>query len=185
MYKFGPVQQKIILLLAGGVLLGLQTSSVRYYKLLFEIRKEWKRMDQRSMIRSIRRLSAQKLVEEKVSADGSIRLVLTTEGKRQAGYLNLFDRAIRFKKPKQWDRKWRVVIFDIPEKQRVFRDILRAHLQELGFFKLQQSVFVSPYPYEKPIGELVDLYGAKKYVRILTVQWIDNDRQLKKHFLLS
>jgi DNA-binding transcriptional regulator PaaX len=182
MYKFGPVQQKMLLLLTGGIALGLQTSSLRYYKLLFALRKEWKDIDRRSVNRSLQRLSEQKLVEERESSDGSFRLVLTEEGKRQAKRLDLFGQSIRFRKPKKWDKKWRVVMFDIPEKSRTFRDILREHLREMEFYRLQKSVFVSPYPYEKPLAELTDLYGADPYVRILTVSWIDNEKFLKRHF---
>lgn len=90
--------------------------------------------------------------------------------------------AINFKKPKYWDGKWRLVIFDIPENDRIFRDILREHLYALNFFKLQQSVFVSPYPFEKPILELVSLYEAQSYVRVITATFIDNGNRLKKYF---
>ncbi len=182
MYKFGPVQQKMLLLLAGGIALGLQSSSFRYYRLLFALKKEWKDIDRRSVTRSLRRLSEQKLVEERVLADGSFKLVLTAEGKRQAQRLDLFGQSIRFRKPKRWDGKWRVVMFDIPEKSRTFRDILREHLREMRFYRLQQSVFVSPYPFEKPLQELVNLYGADSYVRIMTVTWIDNGKFLERHF---
>jgi DNA-binding transcriptional regulator PaaX len=73
-------------------------------------------------------------------------------------------------------------MFDIPEENRSFRDILRDHLRELKFYKLQHSVFLSPYPYEKPLAELVDLYGAQPFVRIMTVSWIDNDEKIRRHF---
>jgi len=182
MYKFGPVQQKLLLLLLGGVALGSQRSSTRYYRLLFALRKEWKRIDQRSVARSLRRLSEQRLVAEKRSADGTVRLVLTKEGERQARFLDLYGRSIRIRKPKKWDGKWRVVVFDIPEDSRTFRNILRQHLYELEFHQLQKSVFVSPYPYEKPLLELVTLYGAEAHVRIMTVAWLDNGDMLKDRF---
>ncbi|NTW46367.1 MAG: hypothetical protein HGB18_04985 [Candidatus Moranbacteria bacterium] len=182
MYKFGRVQQKLLLLLLGGVVLGNQRSSARYHRLLFQLRKEWKRIDQRSMARSISRLSEQKLVAEKRSPDGKVRLELTKEGERQARFLDLYGRSIRLAKPKKWDGNWRVVVFDIPEESRIFRNILRQHLHELEFHQLQKSVFVSPYPYEKPFLELVTLYGAEPHVRIMTVSWIDNGDSLKKIF---
>lgn len=182
MYKFGPVQQKILLVLLGGAALGMASSPRQYFRALKGLRKGWREIDQRNFRQSIRGLSRQKLVEEEVLSNGSFRLVLTAEGKKQARALNLIGRSIRFKKTKKWDGKWRMVLFDIPEKSRLFRDILRKHLYELGFCKLQQSVFVSPYAYEKPLSELVDLYTAKKYVRILTVSWIDNEKKLKRRF---
>ena len=73
-------------------------------------------------------------------------------------------------------------MFDIPEKERAFRDILRAHLYRLEFYKLQQSVFVSPHPFEKAILDLVAVYAAEAHVRVITAIKIDNEAKLKKHF---
>lgn len=115
-------------------------------------------------------------------ADGSFKLTLTKEGRRVASRLSFLGSSVNFKKPKKWDKKWRMVIFDIPEKDREFRDILRKHLFTLEFKKLQQSVFVSPHPYENLILKLVKLYSAQKYVRVATVIKIDNENNLKKHF---
>ncbi len=185
MYKFGPVQQKILLIVAGGVSLGFETSSIRYYRKLRLLWKGWKEIDQRHFNRSVRRLVEQKLLEEKTSRDGSVQMVLTKEGRQQAARLNLFGQTIRFKNPKEWDKQWRIIMFDIPEENRSFRDILRDHLRELKFYKLQHSVFLSPYPYEKPLTELVELYGAQSFVRIMTVSWIDNEDRLKHYFFPS
>lgn len=45
-----------------------------------------------------------------------------------------------------WDRNWRFVIYDIPERHRKFRQLIRRKLFQLGFRKLQRSVWVSPLP---------------------------------------
>jgi len=96
--------------------------------------------------------------------------------------MSIFGSTIRFRNKKSWDRLWRIVVFDIPEEDRVFRDILRQHLYDLKFYKLQQSVFVSPHPYEKPLLQLIELYNASKYVRVITAQNIDNASKLERHF---
>jgi DNA-binding transcriptional regulator PaaX len=185
MYKFGPVQQKILLVLLGGVALGCSNSPRQYFRTFRKINKEWKKIDQRSFNRSIKRLSREKLVEEKVLSEGLFRLVLTKEGKQEASRLGLIGNVINFKKPKHWDGKWRIVIFDIPERDRKFRGILREHLYLLNFFKLQQSVFISPYPFEKQILELVSIYSANSYVRVITAVKIDNEAMIKSHFFKS
>jgi len=182
MYKFGPVQQKILLTLLGGVALGLAYSPNQYFRTLKKIRRDWARINQENFNRSIRRLSKEKLIEDEMLKDGSFKLVLTRKGKKQARVLYLLGNSINFKNPKKWDGKWRVVLFDIPEKDRIFRNILREHLYTLKFFKLQHSVFVSPYPLEKQIAELADLYLAESYVRIITATKIDKETKLKKHF---
>lgn len=182
MYKIGKNQKKIMLILLGGLALGLSNSPRRYFDAFNKIKADWKNINRRNFVSSLHKLSRDKLIEEKKMPDGSFKLVLTKEGKVEAMKLNFMGNAINFKKPKKWDKKWRIVIFDIPEKDREFRDILRQHLYTLDFFKIQQSVFVSPYPYEKPIFELVDLYSAGSYVRVITATMIDNEGILKNHF---
>ena len=182
MYKFGPIQKKIILTLGGGLLLGMSSSPRQYFKNLRLVHKEWKEIDQRNFNRSVKVLAKEKLIEEQHLPDGSIKLVLTKRGQWQAKRISLLGNSIKFKAPKKWDGKWRLVMFDIPEKDRSFRKILREHLWELEFYKLQQSVFVSPHPFEKPILELVDIYEATEYVRVITAEMVDNESELKKHF---
>jgi CRISPR-associated endonuclease Cas2 len=182
MYKIGIVQRKILLVLAGGVALGLSSSPRQYFKTFRTLQKDWKKINQQSFERSFRRLAKEKLIKEKRLPDGSIKFILTEEGRMQAKKLKFLGNSISFKKPQKWDKKWRIVIFDIPEKERLFRAILREHLYNLKFFKLQQSVFVSPHPFEKPILELVALYSVQPYVRVITANKIDNELKLKKHF---
>lgn len=182
MYKLGPVQKKILLVLLGGVALGFSGSPRQYFRTLCQLRNEWEKINERSFSRSFKRLSQEKLIEERKIPNGSFKLVLTEEGKRQAKILSLLGSSIKFKKPRRWDGKWRVTLFDIPEKNRAFRDILRGHLRVLEFYKLQHSVFVSPYPFEKSILKLVALYGAEPYVRVITADKIDNESRIKKYF---
>lgn len=182
MYRLGKNQKKIMVVLLGGVALGLSGSPRKYFDTFNKIKKSWKNIDRRTFNNSIKRLSQEKLIEERRMSDGSFNLILTKKGKDEALKLSLMGDVINFRKPKTWDKKWRIVIFDIPEKDREFRDILRNHLFTLEFYKLQQSVFVSPYPYEKSILELASLYSAESYVRVITAIKIDNEFLLKEHF---
>lgn len=162
-------------MLMGGVALGLTRSPRQYYKTLRALRRDWRRINQQSFNRSIKKLVGEKLLEKKSLQNGSFRLVLTPEGKHQAKVLKIMEECINFKKPERWDGKWRIVLFDIPERNRVFRDILRQHLKELDFYKLQHSVFISPYPYEKPILDLIRVYSAESFVRVITASKVDNE----------
>jgi DNA-binding transcriptional regulator PaaX len=182
MYKLGKNQKKIMLVLLGGIALGCSGSSSQYFNTFRKIKREWKNVDRRSFDYSIKRLSRCKLIEEKKLTNGSLKLTLTKEGRKIASRLSFLGGSVNFKKPEKWDKKWRIVIFDIPERDREFRDILRKHLFALEFYKLQQSVFVSPYPCENLILKLVSLYSAQKYVRVATATKIDNEDNLKKHF---
>ncbi|MDH4330110.1 MAG: hypothetical protein OEV93_00985 [Candidatus Moranbacteria bacterium] len=182
MYRIGPVQKKIIVTLVGGVVLGSTSSPRQYFKVLREIKREWKNINSRSFSRSMQRLSREKLIEKKMLPNGNFKLELTKKGKNEARKLSLLGSSVACKKPKKWDGKWRIVIFDIPEKDRIFRGILREHLYELKFAKLQQSVFVSPHPFERAILELTRLYSAERYVRVITALKIDNEQEIKKKF---
>ena len=86
--------------------------------------------------------------------------------------------------PKKWDRRFRVIIFDIPEKRRAVRERLRSLVLSAGFLRLQDSVFVYPYDCE----ELVTLMKAELKVGgdilYMVVEKIENDRRLRAHFSL-
>ena len=182
MYRIGPIQKKILLTITGGITLGMQHNPNQYFRTLKSIKYEWRKINQRNFDNSIQGLVNKKLLQEKRLKNGTIKLVLTPEGKTQSKKLDFLGNSIKFKKPRKWDKKWRIVAFDIPEKNREFRNILRHHLRKLGFKKLQNSVFVSPYPFEKMVSELSSLYCAKLYVRVITATKIDNEKQLKKYF---
>src|SRR3990167_8784582 len=44
-----------------------------------------------------------------------------------------------------WDGLWRVVIWDVPESQRKRRNQIRLVLKHLGFIRIQQSIWVTPF----------------------------------------
>jgi phenylacetic acid degradation operon negative regulatory protein len=46
-----------------------------------------------------------------------------------------------------WDKKWRIVLFDIPESQRTVRQLFRLKLMDLGVRMLQSSVWITPSPH--------------------------------------
>jgi len=52
---------------------------------------------------------------------------------------------------KKWDKSWKLVIYDIPERERKERIALKNFLKELGFGMVQQSCWVSPYDFRSQI----------------------------------
>ncbi len=91
----------------------------------------------------------------------------------------------KLNRPKKWDKKWRMVIFDIPEKLRKVRGQIRIILSSAGFVHLQDSVWVYPYDCEDVIALLKTDYGVGKYLLYLIVEQIENDRSLREIFKLS
>ena len=106
---------------------------------------------------------------------------ITERGKN---ILQLETQKVAHMKKKKWDRRWRVVIFDIPEKRRSVRVSLRRFMEEYGFVRLQNSVWIYPYDCE----DLVAL--AKANLRIgadvlyMIVEKLEHDKHLREHFKL-
>lgn len=178
----GVFQQKILLLLLGGLAIGLSRSPRRAYAVVRQIGKKWRELDRHRLKRAISALYRSRLIEERHGRDGTITLVLSEEGKRRALSYRLDD--LRIKTPARWDRKWRVVLFDVPEGMKKLRDAFRFRLRQLGFLELQKSVFVFPYPCEDEVAFVVEFYNARRFVRIILAESIDNALHLKKKFFL-
>ena len=66
--------------------------------------------------------------------------------------------------PSHWDGNWYLVNFDIPEKLRRKRDILRENLISLGFGKLQNSIWICPYNFLGDIEKIVKDLDLTPYV---------------------
>ena len=86
--------------------------------------------------------------------------------------------------PKRWDKKWRVLIFDIPEKRKGLRDKVRLTLVSLGFRQLQKSVWVYPYDCEDLITLLKADFKIGKDLLYMIVDSIENDGWLRKSYKL-
>lgn len=178
----GTVQKKVLLLLTAGLALGLTHSPKQHFKIFKDIPKEWRKINQQALTRAIAALYTSKLIGEKYHKDGTVSLVLNETGKKRALRFNLDNMEI--KKPTVWDGKWRMVMFDIPERLRKLRDSLRFHFREINLMEFQKSVFVYPYPCEKEIEFIVEFYNAKKYVRFIVADSIDNELHFKQKFKL-
>ncbi len=110
-----------------------------------------------------------------------IQVALTKEGKKRAGKYQIND--LEIEKPKKWDKKWRVAIFDIPVSSGIIRDVFRRKLKEFGFYSLQKSIWVYPYPCQEEIKLLREFLGAeKKQIQVLEVIKLEDDKFLRKHF---
>jgi len=88
----------------------------------------------------------------------------------------------KLKRPNKWDRKWRVIIFDIPEKKRKIRDQVRTLFKSAGFYLLQDSVWVYPYDCEDVLTLLKSDLGVGKNILYLIVDEIENDKHLREFF---
>jgi hypothetical protein len=88
-------------------------------------------------------------------------------------------------RPRKWDGKWRVLIFDIPEYRGALRNKIRATLQLIGFMRLQNSVWVYPYDCEDLIALLKADFRVGKDLLYMIVDSIEQDKELRREFYLK
>lgn len=120
---------------------------------------------------------------EFVERDGKKYVQLTDRGEKvldlSRARLELIDN-----KPKKWDRRYRLVMFDIPEKRKKIRELLRFEMQDIGFSRIQDSAWVYPYDCEEFIALLKADLRIGKDVLYAVVEEIENDKWIRKHFSL-
>ena len=130
-----------------------------------------------SVKKSLSRLILQGYISMK---NGKVQL--TQKGEKFAAMIG--EGGLIQKKPKRWDGKWRMLIFDIPERKKNIREYIRTTLVSLGFYRLQDSVWVHPYDSEDFITILkVDLKIGKDVLYIIADR-IEYDAPLRKYFKL-
>jgi DNA-binding transcriptional regulator PaaX len=110
-------------------------------------------------------------------------LSLTNQGMEKLKRYELSDYKLVI--PRVWDRKWRVLIFDIPEYRRGLREKIRLTLLSIGFKRVQDSVWVFPYDCAELISLLKADFKIGKDLLYMVVESIENDGSLIKHFQLS
>ena len=99
--------------------------------------------------------------------EGETRLYrLTAKGKYELLKLQFIEHMAAQRK-KKWDRAWRVIIFDIPEYMRKYRDHLRGLLKDNQFEMWQLSVWVTKYNPEPALQDLLKYLGLQKHYAII------------------
>ena len=88
-------------------------------------------------------------------------------------------------KNKRWDGKWRVLVFDIPEKRKSVRNQIRRALSSVGFMRLQNSVWIYPYNCEDFVTLLKADFKIGKDLLYMIVEELEYDKPVKSYFGLS
>ncbi|KKP32411.1 MAG: Transcriptional regulator, PaaX family [Parcubacteria group bacterium GW2011_GWC2_32_10] len=174
---------KILYLLLGVIALGFCYTPGQQRKVLRAIGKELFNTSDHDFKKQVNNLYRSKLIKRKANKDGTITLTLTDKGKMKA--LTYKFEEIKLTNKKDWDGKWHIVFFDIPEKQRVARDVFRSKIKKIGFYELQHSIFAFPYECENEIEYIIETYKISKWVRFGILEKIDNDMYLRKFFGLQ
>ncbi|PIP28214.1 MAG: hypothetical protein COX29_02375 [Candidatus Moranbacteria bacterium CG23_combo_of_CG06-09_8_20_14_all_35_22] len=128
-------------------------------------------------------LKQRKLIEIIHEKNSKIRVQLTNKGQKRIK--DFYFENLRLFKPKKWDGKWRVLIFDIPTKPQLYnqaRNALRNKIKDLGFYQMQKSVWICPYECEDEILFVAEIFQVQKHIEILTVEKLLHEEKIKKYF---
>jgi CRISPR-associated endonuclease Cas2 len=118
-----------------------------------------------------------------IEKDGKKYLRVTPAGRRAFAFEQ--EKFALKNQKKKWDGRWRMVVFDIPERRRAVRLRLRSVMQEIGFVRLQDSVWVYPYDCEDFVALLKAELRIGKDVLYAIVDTIEHDKNIRMHFKLQ
>lgn len=119
-----------------------------------------------------------------IEREGRKYLCITEKGQKELAYEQA-KIALTNPKKRRWDGRWRMVVFDVPERRRSVRFRLRSVMREIGFARLQDSVWVYPYDCEDFIALLKAELKIGKDVLYAIADTIEHDQPLRQHFKLG
>jgi DNA-binding transcriptional regulator PaaX len=80
------------------------------------------------------------------------------------------------------DGIWKIIIFDIPEKNRKVRTVLRSKLESLGFRKWQNSIWISPFALDPDIELELNQLSERYFIRLIKTQSINRTDDIENMF---
>lgn len=119
-----------------------------------------KPLNKSALSQAIKRLREGGLIE--FIDDEKLFIRLTDSGKDQALWA-----AMKTDDNNKWDGRWRIVIWDIPEKRRGARDLLRAKLKGLGFKHWQKSVWATKKNCKGQLRDFIRKVGIEDWVMVI------------------
>ncbi|MDP2946332.1 MAG: hypothetical protein Q8N61_02675, partial [bacterium] len=173
----GDMAKKILLTAAGIATVGVVIGTLIIlpgFGMVLKPFADWYKKQNRHKRYQIRKTFEQlrrKRLIEMIEINGEIKMVLNENGKKRV--VNYESEHMTIPKPKNWDGKWRLIIFDIPEKFQRERRALRIKLDELGFYPLQKSVWLYPYDCRDEIDFIVEFFKISPYIRIVEATGFD------------
>lgn len=140
--------------------------------------KEWKKFNPYLLKRNLKRLNDQKVVE--VVEENEQKIIRLTQ-KGQTKYLKFKLESLSLN-GKNWDGKWRIIIYDIAKFKKNQVSAFRNILKYINFYQLQKSVYLTPYPCEEQISFLREYFGISDEVVLIRADQIENEVFYKHYF---
>ena len=174
------IAKDIIRWIATAGLIYIAASSPYFIINLMRALKTRKKYKKRNVYEAFRRLLKQGCINIE-KKNKQIYIKLTEKGKKMAGWLQID--ALKINRPKKWDGKYRIIIFDIAQLKKSHREAFRGKLKELGFYPLQKSVWIHLFDCRDEIEVLREFFGlSQKEMRLIVAEDIGPDDWLRKIF---
>ena len=177
--------REILFMVASGTLILsslFAPNAAQLLKPLLRWRKNWNKIDKRRINDAIKRLNSKRLIEL-TEKGGKVYVEITANGKNLLRRFDYDD--LRLLKAGTWNRKWHLIIFDIPEKKKRERTALSEKLKDLGLYPLQESVFIYPYDCCDEIDFICEFLSISRYVNYCIIESIDKkEGDLRRFFNL-
>ncbi len=174
--KLGSNERDILNSLSGSDLLVGFLCSARSTKAMYRIARE------RAQARYRIRRAIDRLVEEGYILRRGDSLSLSKKGRSILGVATV---ALRKKiGTEKWDRKWRIISYDIPEHMRSVRNQIRSIVKRAGFVELQQSTWIYPHECAELSNIIKEDTRLTRRVLYGVLESIENDEWLKRIFKL-
>lgn len=111
---------------------------------------------------------------EKTDATDSPKYRLTERGFNDLCFHFPFFRFLK----DQWDGKWRIISYEIPESKREIRDRLRREMQGWGLGPWHRSFWLTPHPVVERLRQLVLGKEEEKYIQAFESNYVFGDREI-------
>ena len=168
-------------LVLGGAMI-IAANSPYFWKNIVSAHKKWHRYSKKKITDTFYSLKKQGFIAI-AEKNHQIYISLTEKGRYKAGIFQI--NTLKISKPKRWDGKWRLLIFDVAHKRRIYREALRGKLKELGFCLLQKSVWIHSFDCSAEVALLKDFFGfSEQEIRLIVADNIGDDDKYRKIFHL-
>lgn len=141
---------------------------------------DYHKIDWQDFKRKIRRLKQRGLIR-KFYENKTYHLELTDRGKTEMN--NLDFQHMRVKRPKVWDKKWRVVIYDIPEDDHEIRNAIREKLYQMGFLQIQKSIYIYPFECTTEVNVICQRYGERSRIKFMIADIVEGEESIIETFI--
>lgn len=140
--------------------------------------REWEKFNLWRLRQVVKRMQESKLVEIK-EEEGAPIIKITGKGKQKLLKYKLEEMKLD---EKNWDGRWRLIIYDVAKSKRANSEAFRRMLNQLNLLKLQKSVYLIPFKCEDEIEYLRLLFDIGNEVQILKVGSLENEAAYRRYF---